>query len=50
MVCSTSIERSKLEAAQASALAYWESLAKTGDMTQFQDFLQRAASSAKSHG
>jgi len=42
------LDDSKLEAAQASALAYWESLATAGDMTQFQDFLQRAASSAKS--
>jgi glycosyltransferase involved in cell wall biosynthesis len=39
---------SKLEAAQASALAYWESLATAGDITKFQDFLQRAASSAAS--
>jgi glycosyltransferase involved in cell wall biosynthesis len=38
----------QLEAAQASALAYWDSLATAGDMTQFQDFLQGAASSAKS--
>jgi glycosyltransferase involved in cell wall biosynthesis len=42
------LDDSKLEAAQASALAYWESLATAGDMTQFQDFLQRAASLAKS--
>ena len=33
-------DNSKLEAAQASALAYWESLATAGDMTQFQDFLR----------
>ena len=41
-------DNSKLEAAQASAFAYWESLAMAGDLTQFRDFLQRAASSAKS--
>jgi glycosyltransferase involved in cell wall biosynthesis len=35
------LNNSELEAAQASALAYWESLATTGDMTGFQDFLQR---------
>jgi hypothetical protein len=34
------LNNSELEAAQASALAYWESLATTGDMTGFQDFLQ----------
>jgi glycosyltransferase involved in cell wall biosynthesis len=39
---------SELEAAQASALAYWERLATAGDMTEFQDFLQRAASSTNS--
>jgi glycosyltransferase involved in cell wall biosynthesis len=38
-------DNSKVEAAQASALAYWKSLATAGDTTQFQDFLQRAASS-----
>jgi hypothetical protein len=35
------LNNSELEAAQASALAYWESLSTTGDMTGFQDFLQR---------
>lgn len=35
----------ELEAAQASALAYWKGLARAGDMTEFQGFLQRAASS-----
>ena len=35
------LNNSELEAAQASALAYWESLTTTGDMTGFQDFLQR---------
>jgi hypothetical protein len=35
------LNNSELEAAQASALAYWESLATAGDMTGFQDFLQR---------
>jgi hypothetical protein len=36
---------SELEAAQAIALAYWESLATAGAMTEFQDFLQRATNS-----
>jgi hypothetical protein len=35
------LNNSELEAAQASALAYWESFAIAGDMTGFQDFLQR---------
>jgi hypothetical protein len=35
------LNNSELEAAQASALAYWESFATAGDMTGFQDFLQR---------
>jgi glycosyltransferase involved in cell wall biosynthesis len=35
------LNNSELETAQASALAYWESLATTGDMAGFQDFLQR---------
>jgi glycosyltransferase involved in cell wall biosynthesis len=37
----------ELEAAQASALAYWESLSVAGDMAQFQDFLDHATNRAK---
>jgi glycosyltransferase involved in cell wall biosynthesis len=37
----------ELEAAQASALAYWESLGVAGDMAQFQDFLDHATNRAK---